>query len=224
VNGKISLDPDTCVKCLLCTTECFSGVFTAAGKRYSPQELAEKLFQDKPYFDRSGGGVTFSGGEPFMQPEFLSLAAALLKEMGIHVAVETNLSIPFENTGSWAGHIDYFMADLKMMDSAKHREWTGAGNEKIIENILALDRSGIPFEIRTPVIKGINDDPGAIKEIALFVKELKNIRGYTLIPYHPLGLVKYRQFRMTPPYREESFYDKDRLEELRGLVSAVLEG
>jgi pyruvate formate lyase activating enzyme len=224
INEKISLNQDTCVKCLLCTTECFSGVFTVAGKLYSPRELAEKLVPDKPYFDRSGGGVTFSGGEPFMQAEFLSLAAALLKERGIRTAVETNLSIPLEGMENRESGIDYFMADLKMMDSAKHKKWTGAGNEGIIENILTLDRSGIPFEIRTPVIKGINDDPGEIKEIALFIKDLKNIRDYTLIPYHPLGLVKYRQFRMNPSYGEESFYDKGRLEELRGLVSAVLEG
>jgi pyruvate formate lyase activating enzyme len=224
VNGKIGLDQKTCVTCLLCVAECFSGVFTVAGKHYSPPELAEALFQDKPCFDRSGGGVTFSGGEPFMQAEFLSLTAALLKERGIHVTVETSLSVPLGGMERWAGRIDYFMADLKMMDSAKHRQWTGAGNEAVIENILALDRSGLPFEIKTPVIKGINDDPGEIKQIARFVKGLKNIRNYTLIPCHPLGLVKYRQFRMNPFYGEKSFYDKGRLEDLRGMVSAVLEG
>jgi pyruvate formate lyase activating enzyme len=223
VNGKISLDQKTCVKCLLCTEECFSAVFTVAGKQYSPRKLAETLCRDKAYFDRSGGGVTFSGGEPFMQAEFLSLAAALLKETGIHVAVETNLSIPLGDMENWTGRIDYFMADLKMMNSAKHREWTGAGNEEVIENILTLDRSGVPFEIRTPVIKGVNDDPGEIKEIALFIKGLKNIRNYTLVPYHPLGLVKYRQLRMRLSYAEKSFYDKNRLEELRGMVFAVLE-
>jgi pyruvate formate lyase activating enzyme len=223
-NGKICLDRDRCVKCLLCVEECFSRVFTVAGKHYSPQELAETLLRDKPHFDRSGGGVTFSGGEPFMQAEFLFLTAALLKEEGIHVAIETNLSFPPETIEERNGYIDYFIVDLKMMDSAKHREWTGAGNERIIENILVLDRSGIPFELRTPVVKGINDSPGEIKEMALFVKRIKNIWKYTLIPYHPLGLVKYRQFRTNPLYTEESFYDKARLKELRSLVSEVLEG
>jgi pyruvate formate lyase activating enzyme len=139
------------------------------------------------------------------------------------VAVETNLSIPLENVENWPVCIDYFMADIKMMDSAKHRERTGVGNETVIENILTLDRSGIPFELRTPVLKGINDSSEEIKETALFVKGLKNIRGYTLVPYHPLGLVKYRQFRISSSYAEESFYDKGRLEELRGMVSSILE-
>jgi pyruvate formate lyase activating enzyme len=230
INGKISLRQAACVKCLLCVAECFSGVFTVTGKLYNPQELAGKLLKDKPNFDRSGGGVTFSGGEPLMQAEFLSLTAALLKEEGIHVAVKTNLSIPLKAIENWAAGIDYFMADLKMMNSAKHKEWTGAGNEMVIENILTMDRSGVPFELRTPIIKGINDSPDEIKEIALFVKGLKNIRNYTLVPYHPLGLVKHRQFRMSPSHPphpspiEESFYDKGQLEDLQSLVSAVLKG
>jgi pyruvate formate lyase activating enzyme len=221
-NGKVKLAREICTKCLRCVGECFSGVFSVAGEELTPRELAGRVFTDKPYFVRSQGGVTFSGGEPFFQPDFLLEAAGLFNKEGINVIVETNLSIPLHYSGSSLNCIDYFMVDLKMMNDTNHKRWTGIGNKGILDNILALDRAGAAFELRTPVIKGVNDSPEEIGEIARFAGKLKSLRGFSLIPYHPLGLVKYRQFQIPPLYAEESFYDKARLEELRQLAATVM--
>ena len=218
-DGRISLDRKRCSACMACVQECYSRVFTVSGTEYSVAGLVDEVLKDRAFFLRSGGGVTFSGGEPFTQAPFLLEAMRKLKEEGISVMVETNLSLPFEPfVEESLPYADHFFIDLKLFSPGTHREWTGVGNEIILENIKKLDARGADYEIRTPLIEGVNDSPEEIKKIAGFAGSLKNLKSYSLVPYHPMGLSKYAQFGIEPEYSVKTFYPRDKLESLQNLV------
>lgn len=213
--GGISLDNDKCGGCGICVDECYSSVFTLSGFEMSLDELLDALLKDEVYFRQSGGGVTFSGGEPLIQAGFLSRMIALLKERNISTVVQSNLSLPLTPEREECIRMaDLFMVDLKIFDTDDHRRWTGTGNDRIKENLLRFDVLGGRVEIRTPVIKGVNDREEEISAIAGFAGRIKALSSYTLVPYHPLGLSKYKQFQMESEYGDKVFFNKERLEEL----------
>ena len=142
--------------------------------------VLSEIMLDVPYYGDTGG-VTFSGGEPFAQKEFLNACIDKCKENGINCAVETSLIYFDEEIFK---KLDFVMADLKIWDSDLHKKYTGAGNEKIIENFENLNKLNIPIIARTPVIPEINQE---IDKISAFLKTLSNVRKYELLPYHPLG-------------------------------------
>jgi len=156
--------------------------------------------QDLVFFRQSGGGVTFSGGEPMLQAAFMKEAAGLLREQGIHIAMETNLSVSWAKYEEVLPFIDLVMADIKMIDEDEHRKWTGSGNQKILENIRRLDKAKKPYILRTPVVPGVNDAPHTMEQIIAFVGALKNLRKYELLPYHPLADFKYENLGMKNPF------------------------
>jgi pyruvate formate lyase activating enzyme len=129
------------------------------GKEYTPEALFDELVQDLVYFRQSGGGVTFSGGEPMLQATFMKETAGLLKEQGIHIAMETNLTVSWDKYEKVLPVVDLIMADIKMIDEEEHKKWTGSGNQRILENIKKLDAANKPYILRTPVIPGVNDSP-----------------------------------------------------------------
>jgi pyruvate formate lyase activating enzyme len=207
---------------MACVQECFSKVFTLSGTEYSVRELIDEIRKDKPFYLRSGGGVTFSGGEPFLQALFLLEVARLCRKEGISVMAETNLSLHFEpyieESIPW---VDHFFVDLKFFSPEKHRDWTGIGNETIIDNIRKLDAWGADYEIRTPVLEDVNDSIEEIKKIAGFAGTLKNLKSFSLVPYHPLGLTKYSQFGMEAEYPVKEFYSMEKLETLNFMVRNI---
>ena len=140
------------------------------------------------YFDN--GGVTFSGGEPLAQKEFLKAVIADCKSEGIHIAIESSLFLFDEEVFSQA---DYVMADLKIWDNNIHKRYTGVENVRIKENLLRLNELNVPIEIRTPVIPEIEQ---GISAISAFAYSLKNVVRYTLLPYHPLGNAKRKALGM----------------------------
>lgn len=142
--------------------------------------VLSEIMLDVPYYGDTGG-VTFSGGEPFAQKEFLNACIDKCKENGIKCAVETSLMYFDEEIFK---KLDFVMADLKIWNSDLHKKYTGAGNEKIIENFENLNKLNIPIIARTPVIPEINQ---GIDKISAFLKTLPNVRKYELLPYHPLG-------------------------------------
>lgn len=178
--------PDKCIGCGMCDKGCYSGAKVACGKEMSAEEIFEEIIRDKDYYGKTGG-VTFSGGEPMMQGEMLLALIKKCRTAGINTAMETSLCI-FD--ADILGAVDYVMADFKIFDNKKHKEFVGIDNEIVKENFLSLDKLGVPILVRTPVISGINDTADEIKNIANFLKELKNIVGYELLPYHPLGVTK----------------------------------
>ena len=147
------------------------------------EDVLKSVSMDKPYYGRDGG-VTFSGGEPLAQREFLRECIALCKKEGISCAVETSLIYFDEEIFK---SLDFVMADLKIWDSQIHKQYTGVGNEKIIENFKKLNELNIPIIARTPVIPEIEQ---GIEKISDFLYSLKNVKKYELLPYHAIGNAK----------------------------------
>lgn len=183
--------PEKCIHCGMCDKGCFSGARVVCGKSMTADEVLSEIMLDVPYYGDTGG-VTFSGGEPFAQGKFLNACIDKCKENGINCAVETSLMYFDEEIFK---KLDFVMADLKIWNSDLHKEYTGAGNEKIIENFENLNKLNIPIIARTPVIPEINQ---GIDKISAFLKTLSNVRKYELLPYHPLGNSKRKALGQKP--------------------------
>lgn len=197
--------PEKCIGCGMCDKGCFSGAKVLCGKEYTIDEVLAEILLDKDYY-KNGGGVTFSGGEPLAQREFLSELIDRCKELGIHTAVETSLIYYDEEIFK---KLDLVMADLKIWDNEIHKEFTGVENIKIKENFKKLNELGVPIIARTPVILEINQE---IDKISEFLKELKSVVQYELLPYHPLGTVKSTALNIEQ--KRFSIPDKKDLKEL----------
>jgi pyruvate formate lyase activating enzyme len=195
------VDPARCAACGSCALSCPSRALRLLGKEYGPEELAELALRDKGYYIESGGGVTISGGEPSLQSLFLSEFLPILKKEGIHVCLETNGAFPFSQMENILPLIDLVYFDLKLMSSDRHRESTGAANDRILENFASLSRNGMRVQPRMPLIPGVNDDAENIAATANFIGS----NGHTSIhclPYHGLGAGKLRKM-IDPPRAAE---------------------
>lgn len=174
---------EKCIGCGKCDEGCFSGAKVECGREYTANELLNEILQDKDYF-KNDGGVTFSGGEPLAQREFLKNMISLCKENDIGCCVETSL-IYFDE--EIFNSLDLIMADFKIWDDDIHKAYTGVSNKIIMENFKRINKLNVPIIARTPVIPEINQ---GIPEIAEFLKGLNNIIKYELLPYNPLGTSK----------------------------------
>jgi len=189
---------DACRACGTCVDVCAAGAREIAGRWVSAQEIIREIESDRLFWEESGGGVTFSGGEPLFQPQLLEALLQACRERKIHSAVETCGYASKRVLLRLAPTIDLFLVDLKLMDSAKHRRHAGRGNELILSNIRTLAESGQELIIRYPVIPGVNADEENVRQMIQFLKELK-LRRLDLLPYHPTGAEKYRRLRLLPP-------------------------
>lgn len=201
--------PEKCIGCGKCLEGCFAGARVPCGRRIGQAELMRLILADRPYYGQDGG-VTFSGGEPLLQADFLLPVLRDCRAAGISAALESSLYLWREDILREA---DFLMADLKLWDSDRHRQYTGVGNEEILKNLRRADEIGMSMRIRTPIIPGVNDTKEEISAIAAFVRTLRHAVGYELLPYHPLGLVKARALGRPQP--EFSIPTKEHMEELK---------
>lgn len=190
VAGKLCFDPDRCSGCGLCIGECPVHAIGQEGRSVSAYEVAQEVMKDQAFYAHSGGGVTFSGGEVLMQPEFAAELARLLRAQGVHVAIETAAAVSSERFRSFLNEIDYVLIDLKHYDQTAHIRGTGVGNEDILENVCALRESGLGFLVRVPVIPGFNADIQDAEGFARLLNGL-DIHEVQLLPFHQLGERKY---------------------------------
>ncbi len=197
--------PEKCIHCGKCDEGCYSGARVICGKEYTAAELFDEIMRDYDYYGEKGG-VTFSGGEPLLQKDFLKETISICRENKVGCAVETSLIIFDEEIFK---NLDFVMADLKIWNSEIHKKYTGAGNEKIKENFMRLNKLDIPIIARTPVIPGVNQD---IEKISEFLKGLENVKKYELLPYHPLGISKSKA--LGKEYREFEVPSKEYMKEL----------
>jgi pyruvate formate lyase activating enzyme len=165
------------------------------GREATIDEVLALVERDRTFFDESGGGVTFSGGEPLAQPLFLASLIDACRAREIHTAVETSGYA----TPDVLGHIrpDLFLFDLKIMDETRHRSATGVSNKRILANARALAASETPVRFRFPLIPGVNDEEGNRREVAAFVKSI-GAAAIDILPYHRAGIAKYA--RLGIPY------------------------
>ena len=162
------------------------------GKDVTVAEILPELLADENYYRRSGGGITLSGGEILGQPEFARDLLHACQENGLHTAVESTGNSPYANIQEILPYLDMYLMDIKHMDSVKHKEYTGAGNERILENARTIAESGeVELIIRTPVVPGFNDTAEEIRAISKFAATLPGVKEHHLLPYHRLGSDKY---------------------------------
>jgi len=167
---------------------------TNIGYRISEDELFNTILKDKVFFDESNGGVTFSGGEPLQQHQFLLSIAKKCKENSIHTSLDTAGFSPKNMIESISPFIDLFLYDLKLLDDDLHKKHTGVSVKNIINNLLYLDKQNLPTIIRFPLIPGITDTNKNLIQISEFMKKLNNIHKVDILPYHNISKSKYLRF------------------------------
>ncbi len=195
------------------------------GREIIISELFKEIEKDAIFYEESGGGVTFSGGEPTMQPVFLKAALEKCKENEIHTTVDTSGYAPTRIFKQISSHTDLFLFDLKIMSNELHQKYTGASNELIHKNLKWLDENNQQIYIRIPVVPGITDTKENISETINFLIKLENISEINLLPYHRAGEGKYLRFKkerklshITPP---ENGYMKKIFDEFKTLPQKI---
>ncbi len=220
------LDHEKCIACGACVEECYTGALKLYGFQAEPEEVTVKLLADRAFYEQSGGGVTFSGGEPLLQADFLVEILKELKAEGIHTAVDTCGEVPWEAFEKVLTYTDMFLYDVKHLDVKKHREWTGVPNGRILENLQNLSLAGAAVEIRTPVIPGVNDDRETLCGIAKMLSAMDNVTAWRLLPYHSMGKAKYdsigQAYNMPEIEMPDNVFMRRLQEELKPVFARVM--
>lgn len=220
-NGVLTTDSELCTLCGLCAVACPTQAIEMAGEGKTVDEIMEIVEKDRIFFEQSGGGVTFSGGEPLMQADFLLALLKASREREIHTTVDTSGFCATETLLEVAEFTDHFLYDLKVMDDSKHREHTGVSNELILKNLIALASTGAGISIRIPLIKGINDDKSEMEATAAFINSLEGEKKeVNLLPFHYAARTKHEKLGQTG---DESGMDETSLEEQQSIIDLFKE-
>jgi len=207
----ILINRDNITDSLLFKDICPAKAIQVIGEEIDVEKLLKELEKEKVFYDKSGGGVTFSGGEPFAQPEKMLVLAKELKKRGISIAVETCLDVPWENIEAAIQYVDEFLIDLKHVDGKKLNEVTGGNFAQIESNLRRLEAEKVPVTIRIPVIPGFNYNTDDMHAIIDYLDSFTNIRELHLLPYHSFGKGKYQQLGLDYKFRTEAL-NKSELE------------
>ena len=187
-----------CERCGACVEACLASAREILGRAMTVAEVLREVERDLVFYEESGGGVTLSGGEPLLQPDFAAALLEACRARRLHSVLETCGMAPQAVLLEIAGKADLVLYDLKVLDPEKHLRYTGAPNEDILANLRALAAAGRPLVVRLPVIPGVNDSAEDLREYVGFLAPL-GLRRVDLLPYHRIGLDKYR--RLGRPYR-----------------------
>jgi pyruvate formate lyase activating enzyme len=177
---------------------CPSEALTVCGEAVDLDGVMERVRRDRPYYDRTGGGLTLSGGEPFQQPALCADLLARARADGIHTAVESCLHVRWDFIEPSLPHLDLLLADLKHVDPVRFRDWTGGSAERVLDNLRRLRQHGVAMILRVPLIPDFNADEDSIRAIVDFAADEAGVKEIHFLPYHTLGVQKYAQLGM--PY------------------------
>lgn len=221
MEGEIAVtDRTLCTVCGACVEACYAQAREIVGREMTVAEVIAEIEKDIPFYDESGGGVTFSGGEPLLQSDFLLALLRACKEKEIHTALDTCGFAPWETLDSIREYVDLFLYDLKLMDDAKHREFTGVSNELILRNLRMLSERGHDIFLRVPIVPGINDDDEHIRQIGAFAADLPHLNRVDILPYHHIALEKYKRLNKVYSLPEARPPSDKRITE----IAQILEG
>jgi pyruvate formate lyase activating enzyme len=213
-NGKNGKRPyfhfhAACTLCGKCVEACPTGARQMVGRRMNAAEVLAEVLKDRVFYEESGGGVTFSGGEPLRQPRFLQALLQACRDAGLHTAVDTCGFAPKEDLLAAAPLADLFLYDLKFMDESRHARFTGASNVSILDNLRALGDIHGNIWIRVPIIPGLNDSARELEALARCAASVPGVRQVNVLPYHGAGAYKsprvgraYRLQETAPPSPE----------------------
>ena len=211
----------SCGRCKDLTVEdenflCFNDAKEICGKEYTVDEVFSEVIKDKAFYETSGGGVTFSGGECMLQIDFLLEILKKCKENGIHTAVDTAGHIPWESFEKILPFTDLFLYDIKAMNEEIHKEYTGVTNTRILENLIKLLKSDVDVWVRIPVISGVNDTEDEMQKIKSFFDINSYPEKVELLPYHAMGEHKYASLGKS--IEKFDVPDKGKIEKLKQIV------
>ncbi len=210
----LRVDRRKCKTCGDCAEACPAEALLLAGRRLTAAQAAVEIFKDEAFYRQSGGGVTFSGGEPLMQASFLEELLEECRRRDISAALDTSGHVPWPTLESVRAKVDLFLYDLKMMDAEKHRELTGFTNLVILENLKRLVQGGSRVIVRLPLIKGLNDGRNHIEAAGDFLSGLKGVERVDLLSFHALGYSKYARLgrpHPRPEFEAPSTQDMERI-------------
>lgn len=189
-NGRIHI-ADSCDLCGACVEVCPTNSLKQIGEQYSLEKLRNIIEKDMIFYDMTDGGVTFSGGEVFFQPEFLRESLKMCHELGLHTTIETSFMTAFKWIEQVIPYVDHFIIDIKLMDEEMHKQYTGVSNRVILENIRKLAAYDVDVLIRTPLIPNITATKENLEAIGAFLRSLPRKIEIELLNYNPLAESKY---------------------------------
>lgn len=216
--GALMTVRELCIRCGRCVDACSADARELVGREMTTGEVLEAVSRDTVFHDESGGGVTFSGGEPLLQHEFLLSVLQGCRARGIHTAVDTSGYAAPAVLDAVAEVADLFLYDIKLFDEERHRRFTGVSNRLILENLHRLTARGAAVIVRIPLIPGINDDEVNIREIGEFVASLGGISEIDVLPYHDTGLAKYDRLGRACGLRDVARPTPARVEEIAAVL------
>ena len=195
---QVCAQPEACTLCGKCALYCPKDARKVCGKEYTLEKVLSEIRKDIPFYETSGGGVTFSGGECMLQIDFMEDILKKCKQLGIHTAVDTAGYVPYERFERILPYTDLFLYDVKLFNSQKHKQFTSVDNELILENLQKLLLSGAKLWIRIPVIANVNDDLDEMQRIKAFLDRCGKPEKVELLPDHAMGENKYRALGQEP--------------------------
>lgn len=218
IGCNLNMERKHCHGCGRCIEMCPTGARVRMVSRMNADDILSELCRDEIFYQYSGGGVTFSGGEATMQPVFLDYLSSKLYDRNISMALESCGYFEFEKIKDILARMDLIFMDLKLFDDKQHQQYTGVSNRVILDNIQRLTELSADVVIRIPVIGGVNDDERNIRLSARYVHNKLPKARIELLPYHELGRIKYAAIGM--PYDTGRFYrpTAEKLEELKEIV------
>jgi pyruvate formate lyase activating enzyme len=215
----VTLNKEDCSMCGVCAQACPSEALSIVGKEMSVEEIIKEIGSDMAFYEESEGGVTFSGGEPLLQPDFLNSVLHECNERDIHTTLDTSGYASQETIDKIRDKVDLFLYDIKTMNDANHRRYTGVSNKPILRNLRRLAEKGSNIVISLPIVPQISDDEENILRTGQFISSLHSINYVSLLPYHRTGIDKYKNMgrpyklkRIQPPSSRKIDAIKERLE------------
>lgn len=245
--GRVAFYPDLCIHCGQCLTVCPEGIGDRLDRKAGrdicrscgqcvetcpaearqrltfvapPEEIVRRVDRQQIFYRQSGGGVTFSGGEPTAQPEMLRCLVQKFHDLGLDLAIETSGYFDYDRVCDALMKMDLIFVDIKHMDPQKHLGMTGKGNRLIFENIQKMSRLGVSMVVRVPVIDGFNADQGNIEKTARFVRSILDEPVMELLPYHTLGHEKYAALGLDAPPDDFRVPSDDTMAKLRSVIES----
>ena len=217
IAGGWAAPRELCEACGLCAEACPTGARRLIGREMSVEEVVDEVLRDRVFYENSGGGVTFSGGEPLRQAEFVLACLAAVKQHGVHTAIDTCGLVKRDDLLAAAKVADLFLYDIKHVDDVVHREWAGASNARILANLEALAREHEAIWVRVPIIPGVNDDDVNMRRTADLVAALPGVQRVSLLPYHELGADKRNRVGMQTTAFNRVSPSPDRMRDLAAM-------
>lgn len=211
----MSIDRQLCDACGICAEACPTAALEIVGKCFSAEEIVQEVLQDEVFYQTSGGGVTFSGGEPLLQVGFLETVLPRLKNAGLHLALDSCAALPWQTFQRVLPWVDLVLLDLKIMDPQRHLQATGLDNRLILHNARWLADSGMRLWVRTPVIPGYTHDSENIRAIGEFIaSELPTVERWDLLAYTNLGRPKYHRLERAYPLENQPLMSAGEMEHI----------